>query len=111
MKKEQGQRLKKLRNDLNLSQEYIAEKLGLARSAIVKIESGQRNVHAEELAKLSEIYGVSTDYIVKGDFDIDVDIKHFARSYEELNENDREEIKNIIRFKKRLKKKLNDDNR
>ena len=46
-----NERIKKARTDLRLSQEYVANFLGVNRSAIVEIESGKRKVSAEELGK------------------------------------------------------------
>lgn len=59
-------RLQELRKKANLSQEELAEKLGLSRQAISKWESEQTNPDINNIIKLSEIYSVSTDYILKG---------------------------------------------
>lgn len=59
-------RLQKLRKTHNLSQEQLAEKLDVSRQAISKWESGQANPDINNLLKLSNIYEVSTDYILLG---------------------------------------------
>lgn len=105
-----GKRLKKFRENLHLSQAYVADYTGVSRTALVKIEANQRKVYPEELVKLAELFSVSTDEILKDNQSIDEEAEYFARSYQELTENDREEIKNIIKFKKRLKQKLNEKN-
>ena len=104
-----GERLKQLREALHLSQSYVADRVGVSRSAIVKMEQGQRKVYHEELRRLSELYGVTSDYILQGDEDINAEAEYFARSYQQLTEADREEIMNIIKFKKRLRKRLEED--
>ncbi|SKC92314.1 helix-turn-helix domain-containing protein [Maledivibacter halophilus] len=59
-------RLQELRKKANLSQEELAEKLELSRQAISKWESEQSKPDINNIIKLSEIYNVSTDYILKG---------------------------------------------
>lgn len=95
-------RLKEVRKNLGLSQEYVAKQLNLNRSVITAIELGSRKVTAEELKGFSELYGVTTDEFLYGKDD-NADVKFFARSFSELSENDRKEILNLIDFKKRLK--------
>ena len=59
-----GQRIQSLRNEKNLSQDELAEKLGYQnRQSITKWETGTTPT-TEALAKLSEFFGVSTDYIL-----------------------------------------------
>ena len=101
-----GERLRQLRDNLHLSQAYVAEQIGVSRSALVRMENNQRHVTGEELLQLSRIYGVTTDYILGGDARLNHVAECFACSYQELTEADREEIKNVIKFKKRLRKKL-----
>lgn len=59
-------RLQALRKSHNLSQEQLAEKLDVSRQAISKWESGQANPDINNILKLSDIYKVSTDYILTG---------------------------------------------
>lgn len=59
-------RLQELRKTHSLSQEQLAEKLDVSRQAISKWESGQANPDINNLLKLSNIYEVSTDYILLG---------------------------------------------
>ena len=67
-KKELAQKIKKLREDLELSQEQVSEKLSLPRPSISQIESGQREVSSIELAKLAEIFGVTPDILLRREF-------------------------------------------
>lgn len=60
-KQELAKRIKKFREDFELSQEQLAEKLGLPRPSISQIESGQREVSGIELAKLAKIFQISLD--------------------------------------------------
>lgn len=54
-----GERIKELRLKNSMSQEAFAEKIGLDRSYICKIESGQKNLTLETLIKICEGLNVS----------------------------------------------------
>lgn len=62
-----SERLQELRKENKYSQEQLAEKLGVTRQAISKWESAQGNPDINNIIKLSEIYNVSTDYLLKGE--------------------------------------------
>ena len=97
--------LRECRNKLKLSQEYVANFLGVNRLAITAIEKGTRNVTAEELHKFSEIYGVSMEKLQTGQ-DQDSETKVFARLYDELSDVDKMEIQNLLRYKLELRKSM-----
>ncbi len=59
-----GQKLKFLRKENGLTQKQIAERIGLAVSAVSSYESGARYPSYEVLVKLARIYHVSTDYLM-----------------------------------------------
>lgn len=61
-----AERLQELRKKAGYSQEQVAEKLGISRQAISKWESGQGKPEIDNVVKLTEIYGVSADYILLG---------------------------------------------
>lgn len=61
-----SERLQKLRKQGGYSQEQLAEKVGVTRQAISKWESNQGNPDIDNIIKLSEVYNVSTDYLLKG---------------------------------------------
>lgn len=94
-------RLRKCREDLSLTQDYVAKYLGVPRTAVVQMESGNRKVSGDELIKLSCLFGVSVDYILGTQQQSDA-ATMFARSFDNLPEEDKQEIINLIEFKKRL---------
>lgn len=98
-----NEKLKKLRKELRLSQQYVADVLNIHRTTITAIESGTRKVTAEELKAFSELYGVTTDELLY-DEKVDEDINRFARTFSELSELDKKEILNLIEFKKKLRR-------
>ena len=61
----QGDYLKELRVKNKLSQEKLAEKLGLSRQSISKWEQGYALPDTDNLLKLSELYGISVDTLLK----------------------------------------------
>ena len=58
-------RLKKVRLELGLKQEDVAEKLGKPQSFISKIECGERRLDIAELKELAKLYKKPLDYFVK----------------------------------------------
>ena len=59
-----GKKLKALRLEKNFTQKQIAERIGLATSAISSYESGMRYPSYDVLVKLARIFHVSTDYLL-----------------------------------------------
>lgn len=57
-------RVKKLRKERKLSQQELAEALGLTQTTISGIESGLRTTTIEKLILLAKFFGVSTDYLL-----------------------------------------------
>lgn len=53
------------RNKLGLSQEQFAEKMEISRQAVSKWETGQSMPDLDKLVMMSQIFGVSTDYLLK----------------------------------------------
>ena len=54
---------------IDLSQEELAEQLGVSRQAVSKWEGAQSTPDLERIIKLSQIFGVSTDYLVKDEIE------------------------------------------
>ncbi len=53
-----GRRLQQARDNRLMSQEEVADKLGLPRTALVQMEAGRRRINTVELATLAKIYGL-----------------------------------------------------
>jgi transcriptional regulator with XRE-family HTH domain len=61
-----GNRIKELRKKSGLNQTELGEKLGLKTSTVSAMEVDRSSLTDETIIKLSEIFGVSTDYLLKG---------------------------------------------
>ncbi len=59
-----GQRIKLLRTNLGISQQEVADYLGIHRPSISQIEHGEREISAHELIKLSRLFNVRPEAIV-----------------------------------------------
>ena len=55
------------RKKLGLSQEELAEKLSVSRQAVSKWESAQSIPDLQKIIMMSELFSVSTDYLLKDD--------------------------------------------
>lgn len=60
-----------LRKKLGLSQEELAEKLGVSRQSVSKWEGAQSIPDLDKIITLSKIFGVSTDFLLKDDLEIE----------------------------------------
>lgn len=60
-----GEKLFQLRKEKGLSQEALAEKLNTSRQAISKWENGQGYPETDKILKISQVFEVSTDYLLK----------------------------------------------
>lgn len=59
--------LKKLRKDMNLSQEELADKLGVSRQSISKWESGVVYPEMDKMVQLCKIFNLSMDDLLNSD--------------------------------------------
>ena len=64
-----GQRIRRLREQLKLSQGDVAERLGVSRVAIIKYELGQTRP-VRHLERLASILNTTADYLLTGRTDI-----------------------------------------
>ena len=58
--------LKKLRQEQDLSQEFLAEKIGVSRPTYAQIESGARDMSVKEAQKLAQFFGLSLENFLVG---------------------------------------------
>ena len=97
-----NEKIRELREKLHLSQDYVANYLGMSRTSYTQLENENRTIKAEDISKLSKLFGVSTDSLLT-DIAVDTSVTMFARSFANLSETDQAEIMNLIRFKEQIK--------
>lgn len=59
-------RIEYLRKTNGISQEELADKVGVSRQAVSKWENEQSLPDLEKIITMSDYFGVTTDYILKG---------------------------------------------
>ena len=62
-----GERLISFRKKLNLSQEEVAEKLGVTRQTVSKWETDQSTPDFDKIVPICELYSISTNELIKGE--------------------------------------------
>jgi transcriptional regulator with XRE-family HTH domain len=102
-----GERLREAREYLGFSQDQVATFLGVSRSALSLMESGQRKVDALELKKLAGLYKRTVGYFTGEEEDVSIgaDIQHLARKVSDLSPDDREELARFADFLRARKQK------
>ena len=97
-----GERLRKLRKYIGLTQEQVAKILNVGRDAILRIEKGERKIDLQELMNFSKLYNITMDELIEEHTISSSDIA-FARGFNELSEKDKKEIISLIEYKNILK--------
>ena len=67
---ELGGQIKRHRARLGLSQEELAEKIFVTRQSVSNWETGKTYPDLQSLLRLSELFGLSLDELIKGDIEI-----------------------------------------
>ena len=64
--KEIGKRINARRRELGLTQETLAERMEVSVQMISNLELGKKAIRPENLIKLCDVLGVSSDYVLRG---------------------------------------------
>ncbi len=93
LRAEIGTKLREARDYLELTQQEVAESLGLARSAISLIELGQRRVDTLELKQLAALYRRPISFFAGEETSAQPEeIRVLLRKAEAMSKEDRQEI-------------------
>lgn len=65
MRHEMGRRFEFCRNLTGLSQNQAAKKLGIGQSSLSAYESGDREPGMTAICRMADLYGVSSDFLLK----------------------------------------------
>lgn len=87
-------RLVQLRKKRGLTQQQIADEIGVNRGSYSNWEKGKREPSFENLIKLADILNTTTDFLLgKSNIDLGNDSKVYEEYKELLSQNKKEEIK------------------
>ncbi len=89
-----GEKIKNLRESEGLTQEEVAEKVGVSKEFISMVESGKRNPSLEVLSKIASIFSKEASYFM----DTKRDDFALALRTAEINEKDKDEIRKFKDF-------------
>lgn len=85
-------RLVKLRKKNGLSQEELADKLGLSRQAVSKWERAEASPDTDNLICLAKLYNVSLDDLLNTDEDLDTIVKEQVKENQQELVDDKDKI-------------------
>ena len=74
-----GQRIKELRTMKGLTQEELAYRLNIGHVHMNSIECGRKGCSIDLILELSELFNVSTDYLLKGQVNTTGEMKEVVR--------------------------------
>lgn len=77
-----GTRIASLRQGFGMSQAELAERLHISSSAVGMYEQGRREPSVDTLVALSQVFGVSLDYLLSGQPDTVRDVTALHRLVE-----------------------------
>ncbi len=96
-----GARLREAREYLGLSQEFVAERLGVPRASISAMETGKRKVSSLELRDLARLYKQPVSHFLAeseaGNEDSQT-VRALFRTARSLTEEDRQQLLRFARF-------------
>jgi transcriptional regulator with XRE-family HTH domain len=98
-----GARLRQAREFLGLSQEAVAEALGIPRASISAMETGRRKVSSLELRDLAHLYKRPLDWFYASEtepIDEDETVVALFRATRTLNQEDKEQVLRFAEFLK-----------
>ena len=95
-----GDRLRRAREYLELTQEEAAGAIGLSRSALSLVENGRRKVDAVELARFAEVYAQSIESLTgaAATGPLPENVQALARAAKTLSASDRDELLRFAEF-------------
>lgn len=102
MKKISTGKLKRLRDELHLNREYLAELLGITEEEYLLVECNKTSVTSTQLETLCKVYGVSEEYLYNDDARSNVVL---ARTEGQLSEKDEKQIAEFFNFQRYSGKK------
>ncbi len=92
-----GERICSRRKQLRYTQERLAEEMNVSIQMVSNLERGNKAIKIENLIKLSDILGVSTDYILLGR-NTAGDVMNVADKLSQLSDDNLRLVEHMIDF-------------
>lgn len=102
-------RIKQCRNKIGLTQEEVAEKIGLTYSSYTKIENGLVGLSIETLLKIAEFYDISLDFLIYGGKDNKVNSSDVSKIKKLINLLEKSGVNNTINVLENLMNMIQKD--
>jgi len=96
MRKEIGERIRKLRKNQNLTREELAEKSEISSKFLYEIEMGRKGLSADTLLKIARTLSCSCDYILTGENYEKIQKNRTEKVLDEFEAKDMEYVKKIL---------------
>ena len=102
-----GERIAECRNRKHLTQQQLAEAIGVSKNTVFSWEKGLRKPDIDSLSMLADFFGVTTDYLLGKETEgtNDADIKFAVFGDPDVTDAQFEEIKKIARIIRERDKK------
>lgn len=95
----QGERIKDVRNYLGLTLEKFGEKLGVTKTAISRLEKGERSLTEQMTKSICREFGVDYTWLTTGDGEMLVESDDvFFKKIDHIMESENETRKNMIKM-------------
>lgn len=92
-----GERLKQLRKERKLTQEQLGNKINVTKVSISGYENGNRSPDTDTLEKLADFFGVTTDYLLGRDDNLEQD-----KATKRKEKDERDIAKRLEQFKEEI---------
>jgi len=94
---EVGRRLKQRRKVLKWTQQKVADDLGISTSHYIAVENGRRDFSKDLLIRMSNLFEVSTDYLLLGKINTGNSSDDMIKAINELSDQERYHAHEIMR--------------
>ena len=95
--KDMGQRIMLRRKTLRMTQEELAEKLGVSTQMISNLELGKKAIRPENLAKLCSVLNLSADFVLTGT-NTRTAVDSVAEKLSQLSEEELQLVSNLVNY-------------
>lgn len=95
--KEMGQRIMLRRKTLRMTQEELAEKLGVSTQMISNLELGKKAIRPENLARLCSELNLSADFVLTG-ANTRTAVDSVAEKLSQLSEEELQLVSNLVNY-------------